>query len=101
MSQDFLVGTAYNVLQYSALTHMVAQVTNTWADEFLWTGVDVHVYSNQFEPFQEQNTRIPLNSHHTYLKINSSVKDIDDFESKDFEVIDYEHHPFIKYPIAV
>lgn len=99
-SQDSAVGTTYNTLQYAALAHMVAQVTNTWAKEFIWVGGDVHIYQNQIDVFKEQFKRDPLDKDITF-NINPAIKDIDAFTPEDFSVTGYEHHPFLKYPIAV
>lgn len=99
-SQDYLVGTVYNTLQYAGLAHMVAQVTNTWASQLTWSASDIHVYSNQWDGAHEQLQRMPIECTPT-LHLNPAVTDIDDFTPEDFTVEDYEHQAFIKYPIAV
>ena len=35
------------------------------------------------------------------MELNASVKSISDFTCDDFALVDYEHHPVIKAPIAV
>ena len=35
------------------------------------------------------------------IKINSSIKDIEDFTFDDFELLDYNPHPHIKGAVAV
>jgi thymidylate synthase len=35
------------------------------------------------------------------MHINPDVKDIFDFKYEDFELVNYEHHPHIKAPVAV
>lgn len=99
-SQDYLVGTVYNTLQYAGLAHMVAQVTNTWASQLTWSASDIHVYSNQWDGACEQLQRMPIECTPT-LHLNPAVTDIDDFTPEDFTVEDYEYQAFIKYPIAV
>ncbi len=99
-SQDAPVGSVYNIIQYAALAHMVAQVTNTWATEFIWTSGDTHVYSNQIDGVRTQLERTPIECD-TKLVLNPEIKNIDDFKPSDISVTDYEHHPFIKYPIAI
>ena len=99
-SQDTPVGSAYNIIQYAALAHMVAQVTNTWATEFIWTSGDTHIYSNQVDGVRTQLERKPIQCD-TKLVLNPEIKNIDDFKPSDISVTDYEHHPFIKYPIAI
>lgn len=99
-SSDWLVGGAYNIEQYGALCHMVAQVTNTWASSLIVNTGDTHVYSNQFDGFDIQKEREPLGNR-IVLKIDPAVADIDSFTPQSFEVLGYKHLDFIKYPIAV
>ena len=35
------------------------------------------------------------------MKINPEVKDIDGFVFDDFELVNYQHHPVLRAPIAV
>lgn len=102
-SQDYLVGTVYNVLQYAALAHMVAQVTNTWATELIWQAGDTHIYQDQKEIFLErQCDKRPFdNPNGIRLSINPNVNHIDGFRVEDFEVSPFDHGEFIKYPVAV
>lgn len=108
-SQDYLVGTVYNVAQYGALAHMVAQVTNTWAKTLSWVAGDTHVYKDQIPIYekehkpiaQEAATRVFTSSKIPRLILNPSIKNIDDFTPEDINVINYEPGPKIKYPIAV
>jgi thymidylate synthase len=46
-----------------------------------------------------QITREPLKL--PFIKINPSVKNLEDFKYEDFEIIDYESHPAISAPISV
>ena len=65
---------------------------------------NVHLYENQVEIFKtEQLEREPLSL--PKLKINPEIKTLEDLETwvtmDDFELIDYEHHPAVKYPFTV
>ena len=95
---DTPIGTPYNVAQYAMLLLMLAQVTNMEADELIITGGDCHIYWDQLElvPTQLEREPYPL----PQLKLNPDVKNIDDFKLTDFELVGYQHHPFIKYPVA-
>jgi len=98
-SCDIFLGIPFNIAQYSILLHMVAQVTGLKAKEFVWTGGDVHLYSNHKKQAGEQIIRDVYPS--PYLKLNPDVKEIDEFRYEDFEIFGYKCHPTIKAPIAV
>ena len=58
-----------------------------------------HLYLNHLEQANLQITREPLKL--PFIKINPSVKNLEDFKYEDFEIIDYESHPAISAPISV
>ena len=69
------------------------------AKEFFHTFGDLHLYSNHVEQAKEQLSRAPRAL--PQMKINPSVKDINDFKFEDFELLNYDPYPAIKAPIAV
>lgn len=97
-SQDTPIGAPYNIAQYAMLLMMLAQVTNMVPHELIMTVGDQHVYTDQIDLAYEQIQREPYEL--PTLLLNSDVKDIDDFKLEDFELLGYQHHPFIKYPVA-
>ena len=98
-SCDMFLGVPFNIASYSLLLHMVAQVTNLEAHDFIHTLGDAHIYQNHFEQVKEQLSRKPLPL--PQLKLNPDVKSIDDFKMEDIELVNYEHHPPIKATMAV
>jgi thymidylate synthase len=98
-SCDVALGVPFNIAQYSILIHMIAQVTNHIAEEFVWTGGDTHIYNNHIDLLGEQITREPYES--PKLLLNTSVKEIDDFVFDDFQITEYESHPTIKMDVSV
>jgi thymidylate synthase len=78
---------------------MVAQVSGYEPGYFIWTGGDIHLYSNHIEQAKEQLARTPKSS--PTMKINPDVKNIFDFKFEDFTLEGYDPHPAIKASIAV
>ncbi|HNF28654.1 MAG TPA: thymidylate synthase [Chitinophagaceae bacterium] len=98
-SADVFLGVPFNIASYAALTMMIAQVCNLQLGEFIHSFGDVHLYCNHIEQAQLQLTRTPFEL--PILKINSSVKDIFNFQYEDFILENYQFHPHIKAVVAV
>lgn len=98
-SCDVGLGVPFNIVQYSILTHMIAQVTGHEASEFIWTGGDVHIYNNHIEMLNEQLEREPYPT--PTLRLNQAVKEIDDFCYEDFFIVGYQSHKPIKMEVSV
>ena len=98
-SGDVFLGVPFNIASYALLTHMVAQVTGLEVGEFVHTLGDAHLYSNHLEQAAEQLTRAPLPL--PRLELDPSVRAIDDFRFEHIRIVDYEHHPALRAPIAV
>ncbi|MFN8699699.1 MAG: thymidylate synthase [Flavobacteriales bacterium] len=98
-SCDTFLGVPFNIASYALLTLMVAQVCGLQPGEFVWTGGDVHLYSNHIEQAKLQLTRDfrPL----PQMKLNPEVKELLDFTFEDFELVNYDPHPHIKAAVAV
>jgi thymidylate synthase len=98
-SADIFLGVPFNIASYALLTHMVAQQCDLDVGDFIWTGGDCHLYSNHFEQVQMQLSREPLP--YPTLRLLRRPASIFDYAFEDFEVVDYQHHPAIKAPVAV
>ncbi|WP_286742020.1 thymidylate synthase [Aquabacterium sp. UBA2148] len=98
-SADIFLGVPFNIASYALLTHMLAQQCDLDVGDFVWTGGDCHIYSNHTEQVELQLSRTP----HPYplLNIKRKPASIFDYEYEDFEVLEYQHHPAIKAPVAV
>ncbi len=98
-SCDTFLGVPFNIASYALLTMMIAQVCDLKLGEFVWTGGDVHLYSNHVEQAKLQLSRDirPLPT----MRINPEVKNIFDFKYEDFTLENYDPHPHIKAAVAV
>lgn len=98
-SADLFLGVPFNIASYALLTHMIAQQTDLEVGDFIWTGGDCHIYNNHVEQVTKQLARDPYP--YPQLKILRKPDSIFDYEFEDFEVVNYQHHPGIKAPVAV
>jgi thymidylate synthase len=98
-SADYFLGVPFNIASYALLLEMFAQQCDLIPGEFVWTGGDVHLYSNHFEQAKLQLSREPFPL--PQLVIKRKLSSIFDYEFEDFEIVNYQSHPGIKAPIAV
>ena len=98
-SCDTVLGLPFNCASYSLLTHMVAQQCELEAGDFVWTGGDTHIYVNHLEGVREQLPREPRPL--PQLLIKRKPASIFEYQFEDFEIINYDPHPAIKFQISV
>lgn len=99
-SQDVLAANNWNVVQYAALLHMIAQVSGFKAGELVHVIADAHIYDRHIPIVKE------LISRPTYpapkFSMNPDVKNFYDFTLDDFTIEDYVTGPQVKnIPIAI
>jgi thymidylate synthase len=97
-SADLFLGVPFNIASYGLLTHMVAAQVGLDVGDFVWTGGDCHIYDNHDEQVRRQLSREPFPFPRLALRPAPSLFD---YGYEHFDVIDYQHHPGIKAPVAV
>jgi thymidylate synthase len=98
-SADYFLGVPFNIASYALLVYMFSQQCDLIPGDFVWTGGDVHLYSNHLDQVKLQLSREPLAL--PRLNIKRKPTSIFDYQFEDFEVVNYQSHPSIKAPIAV
>ena len=88
-SQDMLTANNWNVVQYSILLIMMAQVSGLVAGELVHVIADAHIYDRHIpivkEMLDNQSFKAPR------LVVNPDVKDFYDFTVDDFKLEGYEY----------
>lgn len=98
-SADVFLGVPFNIASYALLTMMVAQVCELQLGKFIHTLGDAHLYCNHLEQAKLQLSRTPKQL--PTMQLNPAIKNIFDFQYRDFTIKNYMAHPPIKAPIAV
>ncbi len=99
-SNDVLTANNWNVVQYSVLMHMLAQVCDMNVGELVHVIADAHIYDRHIPIIKEMITREPKDAPKLWL--NPDVRDFYEFTRNDVRVEDYEFGPQItNIPIAI
>lgn len=98
-SNDAPLGHPYNIASYATLLHMIAQVVDMVPMYVHFRGGDCHIYLNQIDGISENLVR-DVNLKGPILKLNKSIKNIDDFEPEHFELVGYNPLPKINIPLS-
>lgn len=99
-SGDVPIGVPSNMVQYAALTMMLAQATGYEPGTYIHTISDAHIYVDQVPAVEKILEREPRPF--PTMKLKTDNKDIFKFRVEDFELSDYNPHPGIKdIPVAI
>ncbi len=98
-SCDMFLGVPFDLVMYSVLIHIFANILNLTPGEFIWTGNSCHIYENQIEAVKTQLQREPFDL--PTLRIARKLTNVDDLKLEDFIIEDYECHEAIKAPLSV
>ena len=99
-SQDMLTANNWNVVQYAALTSMLAQVSGLEPGEFMHVIADAHIYDRHISLVEEIIANTPKAA--PKFIIDPAVDDFYKFTTDSFKVENYEYSDFSKkIPVAV
>lgn len=99
-SNDMLTANNWNVLQYSLLLMMFAQVSGLKPGTLLHVISDAHIYDRHVDIVKE----VIAKPEHPAPKLimNPNIKNFYDFKVEDFELVDYEFETLDqKIPVAI
>ncbi len=99
-SQDILAANAWNVAQYAALTHMIAQCCDMSVGEFIHVIADAHIYDRHIDVVKELIERPSYPAPDFWM--NPEIKDFYKFTKDDFRLDNYQYGPAVdKIPVAI
>jgi thymidylate synthase len=99
-SQDILAANNWNVVQYSVLLMMLAQVCGLEAGELVHVIADAHIYDRHIPIIRELIARPQYPA--PKFELNPDIRDFYDFTVDDIRVTDYQKNEQIKnIPIAI
>ena len=99
-SQDILAANNWNVVQYSVLVHMFAQVSGLVPGELVHVISDAHIYDRHVPIIKEliERPQYPAPK----FRLNPAIKNFYDFTTDDSIVEDYQKNPqILNIPIAI
>lgn len=95
-SVDTLLGLPFNIASYGLLLELLAKEVNMVADDLIFSGGDVHLYSNHIEQAKEQLTRETFTLSKLVLKNDS----IDSLKYEDIEIVGYKSSAVLKAKLS-
>ena len=99
-SQDMLTANNWNVVQYSMLLMMMAQVAGLEAGELVHVIADCHIYDRHIPAVKAMLEREGFDA--PKVTLDKSITDFYDFTKNSFQVEDYKFHPFeFEIPMAI
>ena len=99
-SQDMLTANNWNVCQYAALVHMIAQVSGLQAGELVHVIADCHIYDRHVDLVKKMLDNPTFEA--PKFEIDPTVTDFYAFTKDSFKMVDYKCNKFdYEIPIAI
>jgi thymidylate synthase len=96
-SADMALGVPFNIASYALLMTLIAQECELEPGFFIHTLGDAHIYLNHIDGLRQQLGREP----YPLPRVRVAQKPLDQVRFEDIELLDYRHHPFIRFEVAV
>lgn len=103
-SSDHFLGEPYNIVQYSLLLHIIANIVDMLPFEVVVNSVDSHLYHEHFDAAKIFLKRCEIYEFQDYyckseLVIKEKISDIDNIKPEIFEIKNYLPLSYIKAPL--
>jgi thymidylate synthase len=101
-SVDVGLGLPFNIASYGLLLEIIAKEVSMIPYELIGNLGDCHIYNNHIEGIKEQINRKPFELPKLGMDYREGEynKNLKDFVSDDFCLINYQSHPTIKLPLS-
>lgn len=99
-SVDLFLGLPFNIAGYALLNHMLCRATGLNPGRLVMELGDAHIYDNHVDQVREQLQRVPFARPQLRFTTDAPT-DLFAIRAEHIELVDYQHHPAIKAPVAV
>jgi thymidylate synthase len=101
-SADIPLGVPMNIASYALMLQLISKITGHKPGVFTHFIWDAHIYEDQLDLLKEQITRTPFDA--PTLVIDTRIESLEDLETwcttDNFKLLNYQHHPHIKFPFS-
>ena len=98
-SVDTMLGLPFNIASYGLLLHLLAKESRFKEGKLVGCLKDVHIYNNHLEQVKKLLERDPCK--YQLPSIETKFESIFTWKAEDTKVNNYQHHPAIKFKIAI
>jgi thymidylate synthase len=97
-SADVALGLVFDVAKYALLTHLIANYCQMKVGKLSFAIADCHIYEQHITKLQSQILRKPRKAPQIVI---TNFTTPCEFAEDDYEIIDYDPHPYTNYELVV